>query len=262
MTTELHQLLPRVIEICKEVGDFIEREMQNFSKGSVEYKTANDLVSYVDRRSEILLCEALDKLYPGLGFETEEQQLIRKGTTRWIIDPLDGTTNFIHQIPLFAISVALVHEHEVVLGVVYEINHHHMYSAIKGQGAFKNQVPIKVSNTEHFSKSLMATGFPISDFPNKTRFINYLGPLMTQTRGLRRMGAAAVDLCYTAEGKFDLFFEPELKPWDVAAGSLILESAGGIVSDFSGRNNWLYGKELIAGTPLIHEAFLNFIKAF
>ena len=260
MTSELQHLLPSVIKIVKQVGHFIKSESQHFLTGSVEYKTSNDLVSYVDRCSETMLCEALDRLHPGLGFETEEQQVIRQGATRWIIDPLDGTTNFIHQIPLYAISVALAQDNEILLGVVYEINNQDLYSAIKGQGACKNDTPIHVSPTAHFNQSLIATGFPISDFPNKSKYLNCLGPLMTQTRGIRRMGAAAVDLCFTAEGKFDLFFEPQLKPWDVAAGALILESAGGLVSDFSGGTDWLYGKSLIGRNPHMHKAFLNFMK--
>ena len=257
MKTDLNKLLPEVIRICTDTGAYIAKERQAFSTSSVEYKSLNDLVSYVDRTSEEKLCTALDRLCPGLGFETEEQQLVRSGISRWIIDPLDGTTNFIHNLPSYAISVALMIEGEIQLGVVYEITQQNVYSAVKHCNSCKNGKPIQVSSNTLFQNSLIATGFPISDFETKNNYLHFLGTLMNQTRGVRRLGAAAVDLCYTAEGKFDLFFEPQLKSWDVAAGALIVEGAGGAVYDFKKTKNWLYGAEIIAGNPLLINEFMQ-----
>ena len=178
--------------------------------------------------------------------ETVEQT---KGEYQWIIDPLDGTTNFLHQVPMFAVSVALQHHDETVLGVVYEVNRSECFSAWKGGGAFLNDQPISVSKTKTLSESLLATGFPYYDFKWIDPYLAAFRVFIQSTRGVRRCGAAAVDLAYVACGRFDGFYEYSLSAWDMAAGVILIQEAGGEVSDFFGGDNYLFGKNIIAGNP-------------
>ncbi len=177
----------------------------------------------------------------------------------WIIDPLDGTTNFLHQIPTYAISIALQYQNEIIFGLVYEVNRNDCFYAVKGKGAFLNGKKIQV-NTASFSDSLIATGFPYYDFSQTKIYLGTLEELMKSTRGIRRLGAASVDLVYVACGKFSGFFEYSLAPWDVAAGAFIVQEAGGIVTDFNGGKDWLHGKSIIVGSPIVQNKLLEIIQ--
>jgi myo-inositol-1(or 4)-monophosphatase len=220
-------------------------------------------VTYVDKNAESILVHALQKILPGSTFLTEENTIQQaQGEWQWIIDPLDGTTNFIHQIPVFGISVALKHKEEIVLGVVYEVNKNECFYASKNNGAFLNGNKISVSATSVLADSLVATGFPYYDFNSVENYLNALRVLMTSTRGIRRLGAASIDLCYVACGRFDVFFEYSLAPWDVAAGALIVEEAGGKISDFKGTKNWLFGKEIIATNHMVYDEFAEVLQRF
>jgi myo-inositol-1(or 4)-monophosphatase len=188
------------------------------------------------------------KILPEAGFITEEETIEKSADKEWlwIIDPLDGTTNFLHSLPFFSISVALQHRGKTVMGLVCEVNRRELFYAIKNEGAFLNGKKISCSSTEKLTDSLLATGFPYYDFGRREAYLKLLGELMPKSRGIRRLGSAALDLAYTACGRFDAFFEYSLAPWDVAAGAFIVEEAGGIVTDFTGGDNYLHGKEIIA----------------
>ena len=229
-------------------------------KASIEYKGINDLVSFVDKTAERKLVDGLAMLIPEAGFIAEEGTVNKKGQTyNWIIDPLDGTTNFIHSLPVFSISVALMRNEEVVLGVVYEVNKEECFYAVKGSKAFCNGQPIQVSPSLKLSESLLATGFPYYDFDKMDAYLSILKDFMQHSHGLRRLGSAAVDLAYVACGRFEAFFEYNLKPWDVAAGTLIVQEAGGIVTDFKNSDDFIFGGEILAANT-VHSEALQVIK--
>lgn len=263
MTYNLLDIQAQTIAAVKLAATFIQSEIGNINQTNIETKSLNSLVTYVDKASEKILVNELQKIIPDATFLTEENTIVQKvGAWKWIIDPLDGTTNFIHQVPVFSISVALQYFDEIVLGVVHEINRNECFYATKNNGAFLNGNKISVSSTINLSDSLIATGFPYYDFEKIDNYLSFFKYLMTNTRGIRRLGSAATDLCYTACGRFDAFFEYSLSPWDVAAGALILQEAGGKIYDFKGGNNWLYGKEIVGCNPLISDDILIAIKKY
>jgi myo-inositol-1(or 4)-monophosphatase len=178
----------------------------------------------------------------------------------WIIDPLDGTTNFVHGVPTYAVSVGLMYQNEIVLGVIHEVNHNESFYAWKNGGAFLNENPIHVTDVSEIEHSLFATGFPSHNFEKIDNYLTILNGLMKECHGLRRIGSAATDLAYVACGRYEGFFEHNLKPWDVAAGIVIVKEAGGKVSDFSGGENVLFGREIVAA-GLVHSALLKSIQA-
>ncbi|TAF32353.1 MAG: inositol monophosphatase [Cytophagales bacterium] len=253
-----------VIKAVTEVSDFITREAQAFDANKVMIKELNSLVSYVDQQAELMLIEKLTPLVPNAGFLAEEGQGIQNAEGyNWIIDPLDGTTNFVHGVPVFAISVGLAHNKDLILGVVYEVCRKECFWAISGQGAFLWDKPIKTSRNNTLSNALLATGFPYQKFEHEGAFWNTFSELMKNCRGLRRLGSAAVDLAYTACGRFDGFFEYRLNAWDVAAGALLVKEAGGLVTDYTGKENYLFGGEILAAcNPDIHKAMLNSIQKY
>lgn len=256
---DLKQITQQVIETAKIAGEFIRIERKTFSYNKVEIKGLNDLVSYVDKTSEKILVEKLSLIYPEAGFIVEENTKTETKDYNWIVDPLDGTTNFIHGIPCYAVSIALEFKGEIVLGVVYEVAQNECFWAYKNGGAFLNGTKISVSDRKILSDSLIATGFPIYNFSRLDNYINTLTYLMKNTHGIRRIGAAAADLCYVACGRADAFFEYNLNPWDVAAGALIIKEAGGTVSDFKAQQNWLFGKEVVATNSHLQEVFEKII---
>lgn len=252
---ELNSILPNVIATAKKAGAFIRKEREIFSSDKVEIKGLNDLVSYVDKTSEAMIVKDLQTIFSQAGFIVEENTLTEKKEYNWIVDPLDGTTNFVHGIKCYAVSIALEFNGEIILGVVYEVSGDECFYAIKNGGAFLNEKPIKVSANKTLNDCLIATGFPIYNFERIQPYLKTLDYLMRNTHGIRRIGAAAADLCYLACGRVDAFFEYNLKPWDVAAGALIVKESGGIVADFNLGNDWLFGKEVIASNALVFEPF-------
>lgn len=245
-----------VCDIAKDVGLFIRKESLNFKKSSIKFKSFNSLVSYVDTSAEKMIVRKLQKLIPQSGFITEEKTISRQQRNYcWIIDPLDGTTNFTHGIPIFSISIALMEKNKIILGVVYEINRDECFFAWKDSNSHLNNKEITVSSTKTLSKSLIATGFPYYDFGKVSKYVNAFEYFIQNTQGIRRLGSAAVDLAYVACGRFDGFYEYGLNAWDVAAGSFIIQQAGGKVTDFSGKNNYLFSKEIIAANRFIDNEF-------
>ena len=261
MENKLADIQQQTIDAVKQAAVFIQSEMGKIRHSDIETKALNSLVTYVDKESEKILVTELQKIIPGASFLTEENTIAQtQGEWQWIIDPLDGTTNFIHQVPVFGISVGLKHHDEMVVGVVLELNKNELFYASKNNGAFLNGNKISVSATTNLSDSLIATGFPYYDFEQLEKYMNVLRYFMEHTRGIRRLGSAAIDLCYTSCGRFDAFFEYSLSPWDVAAGALILQEAGGIVTDFKGCENWLHGKQILGSNPYISDEILKTMK--
>ena len=244
----LFEIFKETEKLVERSADFIQNQLGNVKNQQIETKSLNSLVSYVDKKAEEMLVEGCMKILPEAGFITEEETIEKSADKEWlwIIDPLDGTTNFLHSLPFFSISVALQHRGKTVMGLVCEVNRRELFYAIKNEGAFLNGKKISCSSTEKLTDSLLATGFPYYDFGRREAYLKLLGELMPKSRGIRRLGSAALDLAYTACGRFDAFFEYSLAPWDVAAGAFIVEEAGGIVTDFTGGDNYLYGKEIIA----------------
>lgn len=257
----LEKICSQVIEITKSVGEFILSEKSNIKELNVEEKGLHDFVTYVDKTAEERIVERLKKILPDAGFIAEEGTANNKGDKyNWVIDPLDGTTNFIHGITPFAISIALMEENKVILGVVHELGLNECFYAWKDNPAYLNGEEIKVSNKNTVEKSLIATGFPYNDYDRLESFMKTMEYFMQHSRGLRRLGSAATDLVYVACGRFEAFYEYSLNPWDVAAGAFIVKQAGGLVCDFKGKNNYIFGKEIIATNNLVHREFSGIVN--
>jgi len=254
-------LCNKVISIVRLTGNFIRKEAMQFDANKIEYKGLNDMVSYVDKTAEQKLVQNLEKLIPDAGFLTEEKTINREGKTyKWIIDPLDGTTNFIHGLPTYAISVALYEDDKAMLGVVYELNRGEMFYSYKGGPAFMNKKEIQVSVNPDLKSSLLATGFPYYQFDKQNQYLQLLSEMMQKTHGLRRMGSAATDLIYVACGRFDAFFEYNLQPWDFAGGCFIVQQAGGEVYNFSGGDDFFNTREIVATNGKLSAELLEAIK--
>jgi myo-inositol-1(or 4)-monophosphatase len=263
---DLKSLCSEIENAAREAADFIKKESQTFNITETESKGLNNFVTYIDKGSEKLLIEKLSPLIPDAGFIAEEGTSEKKGLKyNWIIDPLDGTTNFLHGVRPYAISIGLREDDEIIAGVVHEVSGNETFAAWKNGGAWLNGKRIHVSDTPKLSGSLAATGFPYNLFDRLTPYMNLLTFLVKNTHGLRRLGSASIDLAYVACGRFDLFFEYDLKIWDIAAGMLIVREAGGSFSDFSGNMNGLTGDETLASNALIYNETLeivgNFMKA-
>jgi len=259
---DLSTLRNQVIALSKEVGAFIQDEAAKFDWQHIEYKGLNNLVSYVDKTAEEKLLKGLGELIPESGFYAEEGTTDKQGVEyNWIVDPLDGTTNFIHGLPVYSISIALNKGNETILGVVHELNRDEIFHAIKGEGAYCNQKQIFVSKAQKLSESLVATGFPYHDFEQMPAYLSILNELLRSCHGLRRMGSAAVDLAYVACGRYEAYFEYNLNAWDVAAGAFIVQQAGGVVTDYKGGSDYVFGREIVSGCA-VHPEMLTLIKKF
>ncbi len=259
----LNDVLQQTLTITKKTGHFMLEEGRKFKTSSIEYKGLNDLVSYVDKESEKMLVAGLREIVPEAGFITEEgtADVGRAERYNWVIDPVDGTTNYVHGLPVYSTSIALMEGDEVILGVINEPNRDECFHTIKGGKAYLNDTEISVSAITELEHSLLATGFPYSKFKDMPAYIEVVQALMQQTHGLRRMGSAAIDLAYVACGRFEGFFEYGLKSWDVAAGAFLVQQAGGTVTTFSSTDNYIFGGELVSGCA-IQPAFLKVIQEY
>lgn len=259
---ELKDLTLKVCEVAKETGAFIRTNLSKVLESDIQTKSQNSLVSYVDQEAERKIVAHLKNILPSAGFVTEEDTVDQSTSEsyEWIIDPLDGTTNFLHKIPVFAVSIALRHGDEMISGVVYNVMMDECFYAWKDGGAWLNDMPIHISANTHFSEALIATGFPYYDFDRLEQYLSTFKELLSNTRGVRRLGAAAVDLAYVACGRFDGFFEYSLHIWDIAAGILLVKEAGGIVSDFEGGESHLSGSEIIATSPHVYDPLKKIIS--
>lgn len=240
----------------KSASSYLKEEFEGFDRQNIEFKGLHDLVSFADRTSEGMLKESLMALDCNIGFLGEESG--SDGSSNdvyWLVDPLDGTTNFMHGIPHFAISVALVHSGMVLAGFVEDVMQGDLFEAQQGAGAFCNGKPIYTSRCLQLEHALIATGFPVNQFELADHIGGLVPKVMRQTRGLRRFGSAALDLVHVARGRYEAFYEFGLKPWDVAAGAIIVQEAGGHVTDLNGTENWLQGPSILASAskPLHHQ---------
>ena len=256
-----YQLLTlQVVELSKNIGQFLLKEIKTLKQSDVEEKGIHNLVTHVDKSAEKQIVETLSKLLPDSGFIAEEGTSTKVGETyNWIVDPLDGTTNFIHGVPLYSVSIALKKDKELVLGVIYEPNLDECFYTWKGAPSFLNGKEIQVSSIPTVDRSLFATGFPYQDYSKLDKFMKLFIYLMRNSRGVRRLGSAAVDLAYVACGRYQGFYEYGLNPWDIAAGILLVQNAGGKVFDFSGGENYLFGEDIVAVSTSISEEFQSLI---
>ncbi len=256
------QLCQAVCDIAEQAAQYIEAQAGQVSPQDIDEKAKNNLVSYVDKNAEQQIVTALRALLPEAGFITEENTATDSSTSplRWVIDPLDGTTNFLYNIPVFSVSIALIYDQQPIVGVVYDVCRHECFSAYLGGGAYLNGKAFRIGNCPQLSQAIIATGFPYYDFSRLEQYINALRHLVLNTRGVRRLGSAAIDLCYVACGRYDAFFEHALSPWDVAGGILITQEAGGLVCDFQGGNDYLFGKQIVATNPQLMPDFMAVMK--
>jgi myo-inositol-1(or 4)-monophosphatase len=263
MEIDLKILCEATIDIAAEAGNYIFGRLKSIPLKAVEVKGMNNFVTEVDKAAEAMIITRLNSLVSEAGFIAEEGTNTTRGERyNWIIDPLDGTTNFIHGSPPVAVSIALADNGIPVLGVIYEIFMKETFYAWKGSDAFLNGQIIRVSDNAKMRDSLIAVGFPYHDQNQLERFMQSLNYFFTHTHGVRRLGSAATDLAYVACGRYDGFFEYNLSPWDVAAGAVIVSQAGGKVTDFSGGENFVFGRQIVAGNRFMHQEFLEDIRKF
>ncbi len=254
MSQALHPMLNIAVKAARGAGAIINRAALDLDLLKVAAKGTNDFVTEVDRAAEASIIETLLTAYPGHGILAEEsgrEHGAKDSEYVWIIDPLDGTTNFIHGLPTYAVSIALSFRGQIQQAVVYDPARNDLFVASKGRGAFLNDRRLRVSKRTRLGDALVGTGFPFRRGDNLKRYLAMLEVVMGQCAGIRRPGAAALDLCYVAAGWYDAFFEMGLSPWDMAAGSLIVTEAGGLVGNFSGDSDFLNQREVIAGNPKI-----------
>jgi len=253
--------LNRAIDASKLAGRHILDNLGKLSKDEIDTKQSSDFVTRVDKESEEIIVRIIKERFPEHHFLAEETHKDNEpGEYRWIIDPLDGTTNFIHQYPAFSVSIALEHKGEVIVGVIFDPLRNELFTAEKEGGAFLNDNSIRVSQLNDMGSALITTGFPFRKKQLLDDYLRLFKSILMKVSDIRRAGSAALDLAHLACGRCDGFFEIGLNPWDVAAGSIIIKEAGGIISDFGGGNNYLLTGNIVAGTPFIHNEILNEVK--
>jgi myo-inositol-1(or 4)-monophosphatase len=258
---EYEKICLEVQKIARTAGEFCKNERSKLTQDDIETKSTASFVTYVDKTSERMIVDALRCLLPEAGFVTEEGTADYSGEPfTWFIDPLDGTTNYIHGLFPFSVSIGLAAAGRMVTGVVYEVGQNEMFYAWEGSKAFLNGKEISVKKSVRSEDALIGTGFPYYGFDQVNSYLDCMKELMKRSRGLRRMGSAAVDLSYVAAGRFDGFFEHALHAWDVAAGAFILRQAGGIATDFNGGDNWLFGGEIIAASQNYFPEFYSIVN--
>jgi myo-inositol-1(or 4)-monophosphatase len=253
-------MIDDIINISKEAGELIRSKFNtNFS---FEFKSnESDIVTEVDTASEKIIVDFIKKKYPSHGIITEEGGTsLSKSEYNWVIDPIDGTTNFAHGLPIFAVSIGVQKNGETVAGVVYDIMLNVVYSAELKGGAFENDKKIKVNDNSNLRRALLVTGFPYNVAENPENALEKFAALTKASRGIRRLGSAAIDFCYVAKGVFDGFWEVHLKPWDMCAGKLIVEEAGGLVTDFDGKKIDIFSKKILATNGKVHDAMIEVLK--
>jgi myo-inositol-1(or 4)-monophosphatase len=261
----LHPMLNIAIRAARAAGAIINRAALDLERLQVEVKGPNDFVSEVDRAAEGAIIDTLLAAYPGHGILAEESgraQGAKDSEFTWIIDPLDGTTNFLHGLPIYAVSIGLVYRDVVQQAVVYDPARNDLFFASRGRGAYLNDRRLRVSKRIRLADALIGTGFPFRRGESLQRYLQMFEAVTQRCAGVRRPGAAALDLCYVAAGWYDGFFETGLAPWDVAAGSLMITEAGGLVGNFTGDADFLHQRELVAGTPKVYGQMVQLLAPF
>jgi myo-inositol-1(or 4)-monophosphatase len=265
MSQTIHPMLNIAVRAARAAGSIINRAALDLDVLKVASKGTNDFVTEVDRAAEEAIIDILLDAYPGHGILAEEsgrERGAKHSDYVWIIDPLDGTTNFIHGFPVYAVSIALAFRGKVEQAVVYDPARNDLFYASKGRGAFLNDRRLRVSKRTRMGDSLIGTGFPFRKGDNFKRYMKIFEEVMQSCAGMRRPGAAALDLCYVAAGWYDGFFETGLNPWDVAAGSLMVTEAGGLVGNFTGESDYLYQREIVAANPRIYAQLVTTLAPY
>lgn len=258
-------MLNVAVKAARAAGSIINRASLDLDALKINTKSPNDFVTEVDQRAEEIIIETLLAAYPGHGILAEESGRSHGAQNSdyvWIIDPLDGTTNFIHGFPFYAVSIALAFRDQVQQAVVYDPTRNDLFYASKGRGAYLNDKRLRVSKRTRMSDALIGTGFPFRKGDNFRRYVKMFEEVMQACAGVRRPGAAALDLCYVAAGQYDAFFETGLHPWDVAAGSLMITEAGGLIGNFTGEADYLYQREVVAGNPKIYGQMVSMLAPY
>jgi len=265
MSQALHPMLNVAIIAARKAGNIISRASLDVDQLKVTTKSANDFVTEVDQKAEQIIIETLLTAYPGHGILAEESGRTHGAKNSeyvWIIDPLDGTTNFIHGLPFYAVSIALAFRDQIQQAVVYDPTRNDLFYASKGRGAFMNDKRLRVSKRTRMAESLIGTGFPFRKGDNFKRYVAMFEEVMQACAGVRRPGAAALDLCYVAAGYYDGFFETGLSPWDIAAASLMITEAGGLIGNFTGEADFMYQREVVAGSPKIYGQMVSILAPY
>jgi myo-inositol-1(or 4)-monophosphatase len=265
MSSSLHPMLNVAIKAARAAGAIINRAALDVETVRVSAKQTNDFVTEVDHAAEAAIIETLLQAYPGHGILAEEsgsEHGAQHSDYQWIIDPLDGTTNFIHGFPVYCVSIALAVKGRVEQAVVYDPTRNDLFCATRGRGAFLNDRRIRVAKRTRLQECLISTGFPYRPGDKLRAYMNMLGEVMSQCAGVRRPGAAALDLAYVAAGYSDGFFESGLKAWDVAAGSLLVTEAGGLVGNYTGDADFMHHSECVAGNPRIYAQLVNSLSKY
>jgi len=261
MNDERQDFLGTAFRAALLAGELIRNNLGKISESDVDIKQASDFVTHVDRESERIIIDTIRAQFPGHHFLTEESLKEEgSGEYRWIIDPLDGTTNYIHGYPFFSVSIALELNRNTIMGLIYDPLRGDMFTAEKGEGAFLNGQPVKVSGVTDMSNGLISTGFPFRKREFIDAYLALFKNIFRRVSGIRRAGSAALDLAYIACGRCDGFFEIALSPWDMAAGTLLVKEAGGVVTDFGGGNDYLSTGNIIAASPFFHSEMLKEVK--
>lgn len=256
--------LDAAIRAARAAEQLIQSKSGEISEQDIRLKGDNDLVTEVDEAAQRIIIRTLREAFPDASFLAEEESDGTKGGDAgmtWIIDPIDGTTNFTRGIPPYAVSIGLREGEDVVLGVILDVAHDELFTAVRGGGVRVNGVPAAVSGTKSLEDSLITTGFPYRAVEHIEQYLEVLGEFMRRTRGVRRPGSAAVDLAYVAAGRFDGFFETGLKAWDVAAGTLMVQEAGGLVTDYRGDPPSIHDEQILATNGLIHEEMRSILQS-
>lgn len=257
----MHPILTVATKAAREAGRIINKASNDVNALKVQSKDFNDFVSEVDHAAEQAIIDTLKYAYPEHGFLGEESgKSNSESDDIWIIDPLDGTTNFLHNFPVYCVSIALQQKGVLTQAVIYDPVRNDLFTATKGRGAFLNDKRIRVANRSKLQASLIATGFPFRDFTHLDTYLAMLKDMIKNTTGIRRPGSAALDLAYMAAGYTDGFFEIGLSSWDVAAGGLIVQEAGGMVGDFEGNESWLTTGNIVAANPKIFAQMLQLLS--
>ena len=259
----MHPMLNIAVKAARRAGQIINRASLDLDRIQVSKKQHNDFVTEVDKASEAAIIETLHTAYPDHSILAEESgETDRESEFQWIIDPLDGTTNFIHGFPFYAVSIALAFRGQIQQAVVYDPTRNDLFYASKGRGSFLNDRRLRVSRRTRLADCLISTGFPFRKGDNFKRYLQMLEVMMPACAGLRRPGSAALDLCYMAAGHTDGFFETGLSPWDIAAGALIITEAGGLIGNFTGESDYLYQREVMAANPKIYAQLVPLLSKF
>jgi myo-inositol-1(or 4)-monophosphatase len=255
-------MLNVAIEAAKEAGKFLKHNLGKVKEITVKSGQEKNLVTEIDKKSEELVVSIIRKHFPGHDILAEESgtEHGKQSEYRWIIDPLDGTTNFTHGLPIFCVSIGLERKGEVIAGVIYDPNLDELFSAEKGRGAFLNGRRLRVSQTPSLKQSLLVSGFPYNVSENPDNCLEHFVNFVIECQGVRRMGSAAIDLAYVAAGRYDGFWEVHLNAWDMAAGVILIREAGGKITGFDGDEINIYGKKVVASNSLIHDEMVGLLK--